>query len=94
MPKSVRCLLESGRIAVKHAAAVLAVVTHSANNHQVPVQRPDGTWGTRTVRDAQQPERGTGKRRRSPKPPAEPPQIAAAYPTQGEPRQEEGLTPC
>ncbi len=41
------------KITVKHAAAQLAVVTHLANNQKVPVQRPDGTWGTRIARDAQ-----------------------------------------
>ena len=71
-PKAVRRLLESGQVAVKHAAALLAVVTHAANNHSVPIQRPDGTWGSRTVRDAQQPVRHGRKRRRSPKPPAAP----------------------
>ena len=43
-PRAVRCLLESGRAAVKHVAALLAVVTHAANNHKVTVQLPDGTW--------------------------------------------------
>ena len=69
-PREVRCLLESGKAAVKHAAAMLAVVTHCANNHKVPVQRPDGTWGTRVTRDAQ--VRHSRKVRRPPKPLAEP----------------------
>ena len=71
-PREVRCLLESGKAAVKHDAAMLAVVTHCANNHKVPVQRPDGTWGTRVTRDAQQPVRHSRKVRRPPQPPAEP----------------------
>jgi hypothetical protein len=75
-PREVRCLLESGKAAVKHAAAMLAVVTHRANNHMVPVQRPDGTWGTRVARDAQQPARHSRKVRRPPKPPTEPATLA------------------
>ena len=71
-PREVRCLLESGKAAVKHDAAMLAVATHCANNHKVPVQRPDGTWGTRVTRDAQQPVRHSRKVRRPPQPPAEP----------------------
>jgi len=77
-PKAVRNLLASGKVAVKHAAALLAVVTHYANNHKVPVQRPDGTWGTRTTRDAQQPVRHSRKRARPPKPPTEPAQLSVS----------------
>ena len=80
-PKEVICLLESGKAAVKHAAAMLAVVTHRANHHEVPVQRPDGTWGTRIARDAQQPPRHASKVRRPPKPPSEPaPLLATSAP--------------
>ena len=76
-PRAVRCLLESARAAVKHAAALLAVVTHAANNHKVPWQRPDGTWGTRNVRDAQQPAMSTGRKQRRYKPLAEPKPLPA-----------------
>ena len=71
-PRPVRCMLESGQIAVKHAAALLAAVTHAANNHKVPVQHPDGTWGSRTLRDAQQPSGHSRRQRKLPKPPSEP----------------------
>ncbi len=57
-------------MAVRHAAALLGAVTHAANHHQVPVQRPDGSWGTKTARDAQQPQT-TGRKR--PRPPSRPP---------------------
>lgn len=78
-PSPLRCLLESGHIAAKHRAALLAVVTHTANNQKEPVQRPDGTWSTRTVRDAQQPPGHTRRQRKHPKPPAEPAQLAVAH---------------
>jgi hypothetical protein len=71
-PKAIIRLLESGRSAVRHAAALLGVVTHTANHHRVAVQRPDGTWSSRTIRDAQQPSRKPGRRRRLPQPPAPP----------------------
>ena len=57
---------------MRHAAALLATVTHAANNHTVPAQMPDGTWGSRTVRDAQQPSGHTRKPRKHFRPPAEP----------------------
>jgi hypothetical protein len=72
-PKRVRCMLQSGQIAVKHFAALLGIVTHASNNHVVEFQRPDGSMGSRTVRDAQQPSNRSGhRRRRQPKPPTEP----------------------
>jgi hypothetical protein len=71
-PQGLRALLESGSLAAKHAAALLGVVTHAANNHKVPHMRPDGTLVTKTLRDAQQPERKCRKRRESPKPPTAP----------------------
>ena len=71
-PRALRCLLESGRAAVKHRAALLAVVTHAANNHKELAQRPDGSWGTQTRRDAQQPDGHVRKQRRLLKPPVEP----------------------
>ena len=55
-PRAIIRLLESARAAAKHAAALLGVVTHAAHNCSVPVQRPDGSWGTTTRRDAKQPE--------------------------------------
>jgi hypothetical protein len=76
-PRALRCLLESGRAAVRHRAALLAVVTHAANNHQVQVQRLDGSWTTRTLRDAQQPLGHTRRQRRQPRPPAEPAPLPA-----------------
>ena len=70
-PPSVRSLIASGRSAAKHAAALLGVVTHAANNHRVTVRRPDGTMGVQTMRDAQQPaKRSKGERRRQGAPPA------------------------
>ena len=80
-PREVRCLLESGRAAVKHAAALLAVVTHAANHHKEPVQRRDGTWSTRCMRDAQQPAAGTRRQPRQVKPPAEPAPLPPASPS-------------
>ena len=71
-PKAVRCLLESGSVAVKHRAALLAVVTHVANSCKEPVQRPDGTWTATVRRDAQQPAGHTRRQRKQPRPPAEP----------------------
>jgi len=68
----VRRLLVSGMVAVKHAAALLGVVTHAANNHKVPVQRPDGSWSSQVIRDAQQTTRPVLKRRHQPLPPPEP----------------------
>ena len=64
-PKAITRLLESGRIAVRHGAALLGVVTHAANNHKLQVERPDGTWGTSSIRDAQQPANHR-KRQRAP----------------------------
>ena len=77
-PRAVRCLLESGQAAVKHAAPLLAVVTHAANNHKVPVQRSDGSWGTKIVRDAQQPACYARNRRKLPKEPKAPAPLPAA----------------
>ena len=77
-PRPLRCLLESGRAAVKHRAAVLAVVTHAANNFKEPVLQPDGSWGTRTLRDAQQPASYKRKQRKEPRPPTEPAQLPLA----------------
>ena len=51
-PRAVTCLLESANVAVRHAAALLGVVTHAANNQKVPVQRPDGSWGFTVQRDS------------------------------------------
>ena len=76
-PRAVRCLLESGRIAVRHRAALLAVVTNAANNFKEPTQRPDGSWGTQTLRDAQQPPGHVRRQRKQPKPPAEPAPLPA-----------------
>jgi hypothetical protein len=77
-PRATRALLESGQVAAKHAAALLGVVTHAANNHKVPHLLPGGAGGFRTLRDAQQPERHCRKRRQLPKPPAAPaPPLAA-----------------
>jgi hypothetical protein len=72
LPRAVRCLLESGQAAVKHYAAVLGFVTHAANNHMTTFHRPDGTMGTRIIRDAQQHISRTSKRIRQPRPPPEP----------------------
>ena len=69
-PHAITRLLDSGKVAVRHAAALLGVVTHAANNHQVHVQHPDGSWGIKTVRDAKQPD---GLRRKRPRPPPKPP---------------------
>ena len=77
-PKTVRCLLKSGQVAVKHFAALLAVVTHAADNHSVEFQFPDGSTGTRTVRDAQQPSCRTDRRLRQPPPPAPPKPLLVA----------------
>ena len=71
-PVEVRSLLESGQAAVKHHSAVLGVATHAANNHEMAFQRPDGTMGFHTIRDAQQPSRHSARRMRQTKPPAEP----------------------
>ncbi len=57
-------------MAVRYAAALLGAVTHAANHHQVPAQRLDGSWGTKTARDAQQ-RQTTGRKR--PRPPSWPP---------------------
>ena len=57
---------------MKHCAALLALATHAANNHVIAFQRPDGTMGSRTVRDAQHLSSRTARQRRQPKPPAEP----------------------
>ena len=62
-PKAMRCLLGSGQAAVKHFAALLALATHAANNHVIAFQRPDGTMGSRTVRDAQHLSSRTASRR-------------------------------
>jgi hypothetical protein len=85
-PKAIVRLLESGKAAMRHAAALLGVVTHGANHHEVPVQRPDGTWGVKTVRDAQQaPSDGSDRRPRRaplslvpPQPPAQLGRLAIA----------------
>jgi hypothetical protein len=77
-PLAVRRLLESAVAAVKHSAALLGVVTHAANNHKAPFQRPDGSWSSRTLRDAQQPVQQVRKRRREPKPPPEPAPLPTA----------------
>jgi hypothetical protein len=57
MPKALSRLLDSGKAACRHAAALLGVVTHAANNCHVQEQREDGTLVTRIKRDAQQPAR-------------------------------------
>merc|ERR1712115_773410 len=71
-PEAITCLFASGRSAVLHAAALLGVVTHAANNHKVSTQRLDGSWESRTLRDAQVPERRPLKRAREVKPPQAP----------------------
>ena len=68
-PRGIIRLLESGKAAVRHGAALLGAVTHAANNHKLQMQRPDGTWGTRTIRDAQQP----AKHRKRPREPLQAP---------------------
>ena len=79
---SVRRLLGSGKVAVKHSAALLGAVTHAANNHKVLVQSLDGSWVSQTVRDPQQPlVKRAVKRLREPKPPPQPapqPAVTAA----------------
>ena len=65
---------------MRHAAALLGVGTYGADHHEVPVQRPDGTWGVKTIRGAQKaPSDGSHRRPRRaplslvpPQPPAQP----------------------
>ena len=71
----------SAMAAVRHAAALLGQVTHTANNHKVLVTRPDGTQLERVIRDSQ-PKEGAARSTRPsnklpptlPPPPAEVPQ--------------------
>ena len=53
-PMAIRRLLESGRVAAKHAAKLLGRVTHAANNCELEMKMPDGTRVLKKCRDAQQ----------------------------------------
>ena len=75
-PLAVVRLLESGRAAVKHAAALLGAVTYAANNCMLPVQNEDGSWGSKIARDAQPPPSRGMKRQRSPAEAPAPPALA------------------
>ena len=55
-PMAITRLLNSGRAATRHAAALLGWVTHSANNCIITCTLPDGTMVQRSCRDAQQPQ--------------------------------------
>jgi hypothetical protein len=57
---------------VTHMCAMLGVVTHRANHHQIEDVRPDGTPFLGTVRDAQGPPAGKHKARKKAAPPPEP----------------------
>lgn len=69
-PRAAVRLLESGRAAVRHAAALLGCVTHAANNYKQAYPRADDTWAYRNMRDAQQP---INHRKRQHRPTAPPP---------------------
>eukprot|EP00973_Karenia_brevis_P034718 4790364-Karenia_brevis.AAC.1 len=66
-PSAALNLLDSATHAVKHAATLLGLVTHAANNHKEQVVAPDGKITTIIRRDAQQPaqRKATGARRRA-----------------------------
>ena len=58
-------LLRSARLAVRHAAALLGVVTHAANHHVVEVVDEAGKVTHNTLRDAMEPP--AGKKRAQPR---------------------------
>lgn len=89
-PPAVLRLLVSAFAAVRHAARLLACVTHAANNHTLSVTAEDGTVSNKVVRDsvdkprAKQKPRGTGPTPLPPPPPIKPDrQVAAWAPTSG-----------
>jgi hypothetical protein len=51
-PIAIRRLLASAKAAVKHSAALLGEVTHTANNHRVTATRPDGSLLVKVLRDS------------------------------------------
>ena len=69
-------ILGSGRAAVRHAAALLGQVTHTANNCVMECVLPNGETERRVCRDAQQPTFARKRERPSsteaPPPPAQP----------------------
>ena len=88
-PPAVLRLLASAFAAVRHAARLLACVTHAANNHTVSVTAGDGTVSNKVVRDsvdkprAKQKPRVTGPTPLPPPPPKPDRQVAAWAPTSG-----------
>ena len=51
-PKSITELVVSLEAATSHAAALLGIVTHAANNHKIKVTNEQGQEVVRTVRDS------------------------------------------
>ncbi len=72
-PPAVLRLLASAFAAVRHAAKLLARVTHASNNHAVTVTAEDGTSVSKVVRDSVDKPRAKQKQKAVGPPPLPPP---------------------